>query len=77
MLICLICLGTYFIGCLLALPVFLFGSFRILSARNWFWPVIFLWPALVLWLACAGAKRFLKSKMRKPDRPLNSFQKPA
>ena len=45
----LIAFGLYFIGCVIALGVFLLGTNPKLNTVNWFWPVIFLWPVMALW----------------------------
>jgi hypothetical protein len=63
----LLLLGIYFIGCLIALPLFLLGGWHRLSQQNWFWPVIFLWPLLALWPLYAITEAFLKWKIRKQE----------
>ena len=61
----LVGVGIYFIGCGLALLLFLLGGSRRLNTRNWLWPVVFLWPVLTLWPVYAITEAFLKWKTRR------------
>jgi hypothetical protein len=55
-------LGIYALGCFFTMVYFLVGRARLLSGRNWTWPIVFLWPLLVFWPVHALAGLFIKRK---------------
>jgi hypothetical protein len=67
---------VYFIGCPIALLMYLFGASPILNAHKLFWPVIFVWPALLLWplYLCAVLAVKLQSQLFAPANPSTERQ---